>query len=1035
MPQLVIRRPDGPQSAISRNAHILQELCLPLETLDTLGFTPDEPWSEFFEFRLRPMVYLVHAGVTQDFSLIGRKGVYSLGELEEIRHWVHQALLHCRLLLVCRKALQPVYKDDFSISGPPTWGIPGEAVAMFEIMYRICLSIGFPCSDDSLCLLDRHVLLPLIMGARETRALFKTADDYSAYNRFGEVVDADRNVEGPRLLTPKARVRGKSIGRKPEVTARTAFWGMCEREVATSPKILVRMHCAHAFLVFLVITSLHSLVLVYCSCSAAEIPLVVNLAWIFSSIIPKQAAPTARRPGDHLHFVESGAPSRKKPSPTPSVHESSGAKPKNARSTPWMSMRRSLLPSQKGSSFKQQGLSVSNAAESSSKPAEVLLRSCPPEAAPRSKTQVVDLETIEIEEKLQINDSFDFDVRRTSRTGSRGCTNSTPKMRKKSAKNTRGWRRGTLMASSNGGVLLARRPRRALDALPSDPEILSSSTPAPATLLEAMRGTITSRRGRNMTRPSRKGDGILGEAEGEVFGVERARTRVSRQDSTVHQYQSSRVLTYIEERKRAVAEFEMRLNMLGCYILFCVRAQFEGEDRVLDRGFPLPTPAQAPRRLPVRVAAVPPPLPAPVPRARGKAMSAEPDIAVLEQGSNSGSDDAPLSVQRKSKGKKKAVAASRESRGKSRAGSEGKDKVDPEIITRTVKVKKGKRQSAVELTGPRNEYDSQLWHDRNDLFVIDAPTTSTGGNKIVTHAYPYNENHPRFSGTWKRRIALSSLPARTGCVRCLLADNECVRPRYGDETPTAACTHCRTDNTTCELSPVEFDWEMTGAALPDVNAEWMELQLSLMLEIADEVGGVGTTERLLARFMRHLRSLGTDRDVLEARRAIFGSENSSVAGGKSGHRARSSSRGGEDSETNDSGTEVEGGKGGKDGDVSMGNDKGSADDEPPLTASASASGRSSPPSAPSVRLTMESVEIPAPTLLSPPVIVSPALSLSTSIFGKAGVLLGSKPNETSEGFVANSEVLEEGEIDAEGEIVVGTSTGETSGAGVNVNMD
>jgi hypothetical protein len=67
---------------------------------------------------------------------------------------------------------------------------------MFEIMYRICLSIGFPCSDDSLCPLDRHVLLPLIMGARETRALLKTADDYSAYNRFGEVVDADRFIGG-----------------------------------------------------------------------------------------------------------------------------------------------------------------------------------------------------------------------------------------------------------------------------------------------------------------------------------------------------------------------------------------------------------------------------------------------------------------------------------------------------------------------------------------------------------------------------------------------------------------------------------------------------------------------------------------------------------------------------------------------------------------------------------------------------------------------------------------------------------------------
>jgi hypothetical protein len=115
---------------------------------------------------------------------------------------------------------------------------------------------------------------------------------------------------------------------------------------------------------------------------------------------------------------------------------------------------------------------------------------------------------------------------------------------------------------------------------------------------------------------------------------------------------------------------------------------------------------------------------------------------------------------------------------------------------------------------------------------------------------------------------------------------------------------------------------LADAALPDVNAEWMELQLTLMLEIADEVGGVGTTERLLARFMRHLRSMGTDQDVLEACCAIFGSENSSVAGGKSGHRAHSSFRGEEDSGSDDSGTEVEGGKGGGDGDVSMGQDKG-----------------------------------------------------------------------------------------------------------------
>jgi hypothetical protein len=68
-------------------------------------------------------------------------------------------------------------------------------------------------------------------------------------------------------------------------------------------------------------------------------------------------------------------------------------------------------------------------------------------------------------------------------------------------------------------------------------------------------------------------------------------------------------------------------------------------------------------------------------------MSAEPDIAVLEEGSNSGSDDLPLSVQRKSKGKKKAVVASRESRERSRAGSEDEAGKESEVITCTVKVR------------------------------------------------------------------------------------------------------------------------------------------------------------------------------------------------------------------------------------------------------------------------------------------------------------------------------------------------------------
>ncbi|KAJ7916704.1 hypothetical protein B0H13DRAFT_2323181 [Mycena leptocephala] len=63
------------------------------------------------------------------------------------------------------------------------------------------------------------------------------------------------------------------------------------------------------------------------------------------------------------------------------------------------------------------------------------------------------------------------------------------------------------------------------------------------------------------------------------------------------------------------------------------------------------------------------------------------------------------------------------------------------------------------------------------------------------------------------------------------------------------------------------------------------------------------------------------------------------------------------------------------------------------------------------------------TRSSPTVAVSPALSLSTSVFGKPGLRLGAKLNEMSKGVVGNGELLEEGELDAEGEVVVGTSTG------------
>ncbi|KAJ7916719.1 hypothetical protein B0H13DRAFT_2323011 [Mycena leptocephala] len=364
MPQLVIRHPDGPPSAISRNAHILQELCLPSETLDMLGFTPDEPWSEFFEFRLRPMIYLVHARVTQDFSLIGRKGVYSLGELEEIKHWVQQALLHCRLLLVCRKVLQPEYEDSFSISCPPTWGIPREAVAMFEIMYRICLSIGFPCSDDSLCPLDRHVLLPLIMGARETHALLKTTDDYSAYNHFGEVVDADRFIGDLARIIKQGRASARDSSSSSVSYVDSGSESESDNEDLPDPADLLK--------------TLSSKVI-----KVEKRPVnAMDVDDEPAAPPPKKVNRSAKGVSAVSNAAESSSQAREWPVPRPrnaGTRAPAEHAPDLRRLSGGPSIGRSLAPP-------------------------------PPVHWP--KTRIVDLESITIEENLQINESFDFEISR-----------------------------------------------------------------------------------------------------------------------------------------------------------------------------------------------------------------------------------------------------------------------------------------------------------------------------------------------------------------------------------------------------------------------------------------------------------------------------------------------------------------------------------------------------------------------------------------------------------------------------------------------
>ncbi|KAJ7840996.1 hypothetical protein B0H13DRAFT_1910481 [Mycena leptocephala] len=1120
------------------------------------------------------MIYLVHAGVTQDFSLIGRKGVYSLGELEEIQRWVQQTLLHCRLLLVCRKALQPEYEDSFSVSCPPTWGIPGEAVAMFEIMYRICLSIGFPCSDDSLCPLDRHVLLPLIMGARETRALLKTADNYSAYNRFGEVVDADRFIGGLariikqgrgglRLPTLKVRARGRSIGQRPEDSSRMvsreeprasyvieigALFPICDCLVSSRGGHLSENPGENALCtcisVFLVITPCAP----WSWVTAGARLLIFSLIFQTGQGLAATSVSSSRRPssvkassskasardssGSSVSYVDSGSESKSDdedlPDPADLLKTLSANPPKviKVEKHPIDAMDvddEPAAPPPKKVNRSGKGVSaVSNAAESSSQvkerplprpknsstraPAErapdlrrlsggpsVGRSLAPPLPIPRPKTRVVDLESITIEESLQIDESFDFEISRAHPAGFKrmytlhvqDAEEIGKTYKAVEARDPHGFRK-TMEVFATEGFALSRTGEwllsfgetmsdliaffnavclisaavqyrygilEPLDPLPSNPDhpiFLDARDPQPH-VFPPFDGERYLSMG-NYDDAWKEYKVALGkheesESAKEVAFMERQRSKFSDWGKRtkeyrdkipgLHKHQAERILLYIEERKGVLRELETRMNTLGCYILYRLHAQFEEEDRALESRFPTAS-SRSSRKAPVHEEAAPPPPPLSIPRKWGKAMSDEPEIAVLERGSISGSDD------RKGKGKSKTDAAPASSSKKKspvllddgeserasseRAGSAGEGEDASGIVTRKVKVKRGKWLVNVEMTGPRNTYNSAEWHQANDLFVFDAPLTSTGGNKIVTHAYPYDEKHLRFSRTWKRQVTLASLPVRSFF--------------------------------TCGKG-----------ALPDINAKFLELQLTLMLEIAEQVGGTGTTERLLARFMHHLRIMGTNEDILQTRRAIFGSVNSSLASGKFKFRQNPMLREEGDDRTDDSETEVEVRKGEGSGDVSMDAVTGATNEGPPLTSSASTSGESSPTPAPPVPLRMDAVRTPlqaapplaaprdprrlfpssppgssstthksAPTPLqtlrsSPTVTTSSALSLSTSVFGKAGLLLAAKPNETSEGGASGSDLLEEGELDTEGEVVVRAPAGETSGAAPDMDMD
>ncbi|KAJ7859113.1 hypothetical protein B0H13DRAFT_1901574 [Mycena leptocephala] len=214
----------------------------------------------------------------------------------------------------------------------------------------------------------------------------------------------------------------------------------------------------------------------------------------------------------------------------------------------------------------------------------------------------------------------------------------------------------------------------------------------------------------------------------------------------IHRHQAERISAYIERRNRVLSDVEHRLNTLGCYILFRIRAQFEDEDHAL--GGPLSaSPSQPPYKPPSRAPATPP-----QPSSshnREKIFVEAPQIAVLDTAAVSDSDDEPLSAPRdvKEKGKGKTIVvpraaskkkaakrASSERAASDRAESEEEGESDgsePDPITRSVKVKKGRRTVSIDLTGPRNSLGPtrmECCDPANDLAPIQQYTKTLAEN-------------------------------------------------------------------------------------------------------------------------------------------------------------------------------------------------------------------------------------------------------------------------------------------------------------------
>ncbi|KAJ6549018.1 hypothetical protein DFH09DRAFT_1087089 [Mycena vulgaris] len=154
----------------------LAKLSLHPQELECYTLQPQGSWLEFLEKRVHPMIYFLHAGVTHDFTLVGRKGYYGREEFAEIWYWMERVFLH-------------LYSGEWGLPFPSACEIPGKATAMFEILYHLCLSVGFPDIQGMELPINRHTLLPFICEARRTRAHFKTPADFQPYNSFSGLDD------------------------------------------------------------------------------------------------------------------------------------------------------------------------------------------------------------------------------------------------------------------------------------------------------------------------------------------------------------------------------------------------------------------------------------------------------------------------------------------------------------------------------------------------------------------------------------------------------------------------------------------------------------------------------------------------------------------------------------------------------------------------------------------------------------------------------------------------------------------------------